>query len=93
MRGWNLHRMSDQELTDLSRMFNPKIRGWVTYYGRDCRTALRRAFRPLNRRLVRWAQQKYKRLRRHQNQSKEWMSRFARSHSTLFGHWAVGIVP
>lgn len=93
VRDWKLHRMSDQELTDLSRMFNPSIRGWVNYYGRYSRTALRRAFRPLNRRLVRWAQKKYKRLRRHQNHSMEWLKRIARSHATLFGHWAAGIVP
>jgi RNA-directed DNA polymerase len=93
VRGWKLHRMSDRELADLSRMFNPSIRGWINYYGRFYRTALRRAFRPLNRRLVRWAQKKYKRLRRHQNQSVEWLKRVARSQPALFGHWAVGIVP
>jgi RNA-directed DNA polymerase len=93
VRGWKLHRMSDKELTDLSRMFNPSVRGWVNYYGRYSRTALRRAFRPLNRRLARWAQKKYKRLRRHQNQSTEWLRRIARTHGALFGHWAVGIVP
>jgi RNA-directed DNA polymerase len=93
VRGWNLHRMSDKELTDLSRMFNPSIRGWVNYYGRYSKTALRRAFGPLNRRLVRWAQRKYQRLRRHQNQSTAWLKRVARTHAALFGHWAVGIVP
>jgi RNA-directed DNA polymerase len=93
MRRWKLHRMSDKELPDLSRMFNAKIRGWVAYYGRYGRTALRRAFRPLNLRLARWAQKKYKRLRRHTTQSIEWLRRIARSHSTLFGHWSAGIAP
>ncbi len=29
MRDWDIHRKSDKELADLSRMFNPIIRGWV----------------------------------------------------------------
>jgi RNA-directed DNA polymerase len=93
IRSWNLHRMSDKELVDLSRMFNPKIRGWVAYYGRYYRSALRRAFRPLQGRLLRWAQQKYKRFRGQWRPTWHWLVRLGRSHPSLFGHWAIGIVP
>jgi RNA-directed DNA polymerase len=55
MRGWKLHLRSDKTLTDLARMFNPIIRGWVQYYGRYYRSMLHPVFRPLDRRLVRWA--------------------------------------
>ena len=34
IRGWRIHRMTDKSIFDLSRMFNPIIRGWVNYYGR-----------------------------------------------------------
>jgi len=84
--------MSDMELTDLARMFNAKIRGWVNYYGRYYPSALRRTFRPLNRRLVRWAQRKYKRFRIHPGRTWHWLSRVARSHPRLFAHWEAGIV-
>jgi RNA-directed DNA polymerase len=93
IRSWKLHRLSDKELIDLSRMFNPKIRGWIVYYGRYHRSALRRAFLPLSQRLIRWAQQKYKRLRRHWTQTWHWLERIARSQPRLFGHWSIGIVP
>src|SRR5207302_10095291 len=56
VRGWHIHRASDQELSDLSRRFNPMIRGWLAYYGRYYPSALHRALQPLNWRLVRWAQ-------------------------------------
>jgi RNA-directed DNA polymerase len=34
MRDWKLHLRSDKSIDDLSRMFNPTIRGWLHYYGR-----------------------------------------------------------
>ncbi len=74
-------------------MFNPKIRGWVTYYGRFYPSALQPTFFHLNPRLVRWAQQKYKRHRGHQKQAWHWLRRIARSEPTLFAHWSAGIVP
>jgi RNA-directed DNA polymerase len=93
VRGWNLHRMSGQELTDLARLFNRQIRGWVGYYGQYCPSALWKTFLPLNRRLVRWAQKKYKRFRRHQRRATHWLRGLAREQPTLFAHWERGIVP
>ena len=29
IRSWDLHLRSDKRIEDLSRMFNPKIRGWL----------------------------------------------------------------
>jgi len=92
VRRWSLHRMSDRDLSDLARMFNAKIRGWVNYYGRYYPSALRRTFRPLNRRLVRWAQRKYKRFRIHPGRTWHWLSRVARTQPRLFAHWEIGIV-
>ena len=93
VRGWGIHQMSDKELEELARKFNPKIRGWLTYYGRYYPTALHRAMQPLNKRLVRWAQQKYKRFRRLQGRAWDWLSGIARSRPHLFAHWAVGMAP
>ena len=76
VRSWNVHRMSEKELIDLSRLFNRKIRGWVNYYGRYYPTALRRALGSLNCRLVRWARKKYRRLRDHQRQATHWLRRW-----------------
>jgi retron-type reverse transcriptase len=29
---WTLHHRSDKSLTELAQMYNPCIRGWITYY-------------------------------------------------------------
>lgn len=93
VRNWHIHRMSHLELADLSRMFNPKIRGWVNYYGRYYPTALWRTFAGLNRRLVRWTRGKYKRYRTSERQGTAWLRDLARQHRHLFAHWQIGVVP
>lgn len=93
MRDWGIHRKSDKSLADLSRMFNPIIRGWVAYYGRYYPSALQRAFTCLERRLVRWARSKYKPLRNSPRQAAEWLRRIAARSTTLFAHWELSMVP
>jgi RNA-directed DNA polymerase len=34
IRGWKLHRCTEQSIGDLARKINPKLRGWFNYYGR-----------------------------------------------------------
>ena len=49
IRSWNLPKRSDKAIEDLSRMFNPIIRGWLQYYGRYYRSALYPPMRQLDR--------------------------------------------
>jgi RNA-directed DNA polymerase len=93
VRKWAIHRSSDWELHDLARLYNGQVRGWVVYYGRYHPSALWRTFWPLNRRLVRWAQRKYKRFRGRQRQATHWLRDLAREQPMLFAHWQIGIVP
>jgi len=92
IRRWQIHRKSDKSLEDLSRMFNRVIRGWVNYYGRYYRSALAPVFCCLNRRLVRWAQRKYKRYRS-QRRATRWLRAIARQQPALFAHWQIRAVP
>lgn len=90
MRKWRIQLRSDKSLEDLSRMFNPTIRGWINYYGSFYKSALYPVFRLLDRRLSRWAARKYKRLRRHQRRAMHWLMRIARKEPRLFAHWQLG---
>jgi len=87
LRRWHLHTRSDKSLEDLSRMFNPVLRGWVNYYSRFYKSALYPTFQHLDRLLVRWARRKYKRLRGHQRRAAHWLRRIARNQPKLFAHW------
>jgi RNA-directed DNA polymerase len=52
VRSWKLPQRSDKAIEDLSRMFNPIVRGWLRYYGRYYRSALYSPMRQLDRDLT-----------------------------------------
>jgi RNA-directed DNA polymerase len=89
-RSWKLPQRSDKAIEDLSRMFNPIIRGWIQYYGRYYRSALYPTMRELNRDLALWAKRKYKKLRSHLRKAKHWIARLSRRAPVLFAHWQMG---
>jgi len=89
IRQWKLPRRSDKSIDDLARMFNPKIRGWVQYYGCYYRSRLCYVFAPLDHLLVRWACRKYKRLRRHRTRGFQWLHRMLQRAPALWAHWEV----
>jgi RNA-directed DNA polymerase len=93
MRRWGLQRRSDKTLTDLARMFNPVLQGWINYYGRFYKSMLYPTFRHLNETLVRWAVRKYKRLRRHRSRARGFLADVARRQPGLFAHWRFGVRP
>ena len=89
VRRWQLHLRSDKALDDLARMFNAKIRGWVLYYSAFYKSALYRALRHIDRKLVLWATRKFKRLRGHKRRADQWLRRLASRQPNLFAHWRL----
>ena len=93
IRSWHLARRSDKSLDDLARMFNSIVQGWINYYGRFYKSRLLSFLRRLNQHLVRWACQKYKRLRRRDRRARMLLAEIARRSPRLFAHWRLGARP
>ena len=93
MRRWRVACRSDKSLTDLARMFNRQLQGWINYYGRFYKSMLYPVFRHFNDTLVRWAMRKYKRLRRHKSRARRFIADVARRQPDLFAHWRWGLRP
>jgi RNA-directed DNA polymerase len=91
IRSWKLHLRSDKAIEDLSRMFNPIVRGWLQYYGRFYRSALYPPMRQLDRSLARWAYRKYKKLRGHLRRATHWIARLSRRDPKVWAHWQMGV--
>jgi RNA-directed DNA polymerase len=93
IRSWHIAKRSDKSLTDLARMFNNIVQGWINYYGRFYKSMLYPLFKRFNRALVRWACRKYKRLRRRERRARQWLVEIAQRHPRLFAHWRLGVLP
>jgi hypothetical protein len=93
VRAWCLHRRTMITFTDLARLVNPVVRGWMNYYGRFYRTELYQLLGRINAYLVRWIRNKYKRLRARRPAQKTMLG-IQKRHPRLFAHWAwVASVP
>ncbi|HTP27693.1 MAG TPA: group II intron maturase-specific domain-containing protein, partial [Anaeromyxobacteraceae bacterium] len=83
---------SDLSLEDISRLYNPVLRGWLEYYGRFCPSAMYPVLRHFNKTLVGWARRKYRRLRWHKTRAGQFVEKIAERQPRLFAHWARGMV-
>lgn len=90
---WRMHLKPGKSIEDLSNIFNPKIRGWIQYYGRFYKSRVYRVLRYFNCVLIHWARRKYKKLARHRRRAEYWLGRIARREPGLFAHWQMGILP
>jgi RNA-directed DNA polymerase len=88
VRSWRIHLHDARELEDIAAWVNPRVRGWITYYGRFFRSALEPLLRRINSYLVRWARRKYKRLRSFKKVKKWWDGLTARQPG-MFAHWRL----
>ncbi|MEW2490442.1 group II intron reverse transcriptase/maturase [Streptomyces sp. NPDC048411] len=86
IRSWRLHRWTNLTLTELARRINPIVAGWMQYYGRYYRSAMRPLLTRINAYLVRWLQAKYERLGAQMKAIKA-LQGAAQRHPRLFAHW------
>lgn len=87
VQSWKLSRRGSQSLGELRAEIEPKVRGWVVYYGAFRASTLYRALRVLDEHLVLWARRKYKRLQHHRNRAWEWLRGLQSRAPRLFPHW------
>jgi hypothetical protein len=78
IRSWALHHRSDKSLTELAQMYNPCIRGWITYYSHLYKTQLRPTLKRIDAYVIRWARRKFKRMRHQTKGARDWFDRHTR---------------
>ena len=93
IRSWHLQLMCDREVGDLSRMFNPVLRGWMNYYGRFRGSAMDAVWKHVNAYLTRWLRRKYKKLARHKTRAVRALGKLADAAPHAFVHWELGYRP
>jgi RNA-directed DNA polymerase len=84
------HRWTQRDIYYIAKVFNPKIRGWINYYGKFRIHKLMRIFRIFHLRLIKWAVLKYKRFGGSMYKGGRWLRNLAVSYPGLFVHWQYG---
>lgn len=93
IRAGRINRRSDRTLEEFAAIVNPIVRGWLNYYGRFFRSELGPVLRRINVYLVRWAMNKYKRLRGRPRRARAWLGAAYWRQPELFEHWRAGMRP
>ncbi|MCX4862461.1 hypothetical protein OHU11_04930 [Streptomyces sp. NBC_00257] len=86
VRSWHLHTRADLSFVDLARWVNPRVAGWMQYYGRFRRSGLDPLLTRINAYLVRWIRKKYERLRAKRKAIAK-MGEIAKRYPRMFAHW------
>jgi RNA-directed DNA polymerase len=87
VRDWHLNRRSGTDLSGLARDINAQVRGWINYYGVFYRSELYFLAKRIDEHLVRWAMQKFKRLRGRPQTAWARLEAARQHQPRLFVHW------
>ena len=87
IRKTSIQRWSTRTIEEIAKELNPKIRGWINYYGKYRPSKLASIFKQFHKRLIKWMKNKYKSLLRSTRRA---YSLLKETQPTLFVHWASG---
>ncbi len=83
---------TELSLSDIARLHNPILRGWLGYYGRYYQSAMYWVLRHFNKTLVAWAMAKYRKLKGRKMQAVLLIESIAKRQPHLFVHWRQGMI-
>lgn len=90
IRKMEIPRMRCDSIVGIAHHLNPKLRGWIRYFGKYRGYSLSKVFYILRIKLVRWARYRYKRYRNNLTKAYKWLDRVREQYPTLFYHWFIG---
>ena len=93
IRQLNIQRRTELTIEELAAKLNPKLRGWLNYYGKFRKANLHFLLHRLNGRIRKWASNRFKRFKRSIRQARKWLRKVYLSQPTLFAHWNFGVKP
>ena len=93
IRRMKVHLRIDMSIKEIAELINPKVRGWINYYGKFGKRSLSSFLFSLNRRIIKWIRFKYKRYKKSMGGASCWLKRVAKANPELFVHWCLGFTP
>lgn len=93
VRRMRIHLWTEVGIEKIAEMLNPKLRGWINYYGKFRKSGLKHFLFSLNVRLLKWIRNKYKRFRHSVGGAKMWLKNVFKNNPKQFAHWSFGVWP
>ncbi|MBI5541982.1 MAG: group II intron reverse transcriptase/maturase [Bacteroidia bacterium] len=90
IRKTSIQRWSTRTIEEIAKELNPKIRGWINYYGKYRPSKLASIFKQFHKRLIKWMKNKYKSLLRSTRRAYSLLKEMQQTQPSLFVHWASG---
>lgn len=87
IRGMIRRRNNQVEMSDIAKALNPKLRGWINYYGIYSINCLRNTLLMVDTKLITWLSSKHKMSR---GQAIIKLNMIKRTNPNLFYHWEKG---
>ncbi|WP_454054511.1 group II intron reverse transcriptase/maturase [Clostridium sp. Marseille-Q7071] len=87
----NIHSMSGSKIEMVAEILNPMIRGWLNYFSKYNKSAVKYTMDCINRRLVKWTMSKYKYFRNHRTNAEKWLKEIAKESPTCFHIGLLGL--
>lgn len=91
VRKSDIRNRTDLNLADIARWYNPKLEGWINYYGKYTRSALYPMSRHFNKTLIAWAIRKYRPFHKRKTKAAKFMEKVMKENPRLFAHWRKGM--
>jgi RNA-directed DNA polymerase len=86
----NFQRWTNIPIERIAELFNPRIRGWINYYGKFRRSKLGRIVKRFHFHLMKWVLNRYKRFKTSTKRAYKWLRELRTQNPKLFYHWQVG---
>lgn len=90
LRATKFHLWNTASIEEIADSLNPKLRGWLNYYGKFNPNRLKRVMKELNDRLAKWVCRKYKRFGKSARKAHRYLRSLAERKPNLFAHWQKG---
>ena len=89
VKSLKIHKRTGSKIEMIAEKLNPILRGWMNYFGKFNRSAMKRTLDCVQRRLIKWAMCKFKRFRKHRRRAEEWLLQVRKRKPYMFAHWAL----
>jgi len=90
-RKFGFRNKTNLSIEEISKLYNPVLRGWYNYYGKYYASARGFLWRHFNKTLIAWIMKKFKKVRS-KTRAGEILMRIAKQQPKLFIHWEKGII-